>query len=500
MGKTSQYPTTEEIIFGSPLSKEANRIHNWLVTGKVRKIAPKIYTTNLHDQPEDIILRNWYKILAHQYPDGLLSHRSAFEYRPVNGYIFLTGSYKRRIELPGLIVQMMEGPSPLDNDPPFFNSLRVSSEARAFLENLQTARRTADAPVKTVTQEALENKLEAILRQRGETGLNRLRDEAKLIAQSLHMAGEYEKLNKLISGILATGESKYLKSELALARAKGMPIDADRVHLFDTLCDYLLRQDFASYPDHNAALPAAYRNFAFFEAYFSNYIEGTEFEVEEAKQIIFSKTPIPARDEDSHDILGTYAVVSSIEGMSKVPVDADQLLELLRQRHSILLSARTSKKPGKFKDKNNRAGNTEFVDHELVIGTLRKGFELHQQLQHPFAKAAYMMFMVSEVHPFLDGNGRIARVMMNAAMTHAKLSKIIIPTVFQEDYLGALKLFTKSRGPEAYVRMLYRAYQFSATIFGEDIDEMEQYLVGCDAFNTPKEDKLNFDVSRLRPI
>ena len=76
------------------------------------------------------------------------------------------------------------------------------------------------------------------------------------------------------------------------------------------------------------------------------------------------------------------------------------------------MSARTSKKPGEFKDVNNRAGNTQFVEWSLVSGTLKRGYEWYTLLQHPFAKAAYMMFMISEVHPFLDGNGRIAREMM----------------------------------------------------------------------------------------
>ncbi|MEI7486235.1 MAG: Fic family protein, partial [Chryseobacterium sp.] len=81
--------------------------------------------------------------------------------------------------------------------------------------------------------------------------------------------------------------------------------------------------------------------------------------------------------------------------------------------------------PGVFKTINNRAGNTEFVDWQLVAGTLKKGFEWYKLLQHPFSKAAYIMFLVSEVHPFLDGNGRMARVMMNAELSSKGLSKII---------------------------------------------------------------------------
>lgn len=78
----------------------------------------------------------------------------------------------------------------------------------------------------------------------------------------------------------------------------------------------------------------------------------------------------------------------------------------------------------------------------------------------------YMMFLVSEVHPFLDGNGRIARVMMNAELSAKGLSRIIIPTVYREDYMGALRKLTRQRIADAYVGMLLRAYEFSSTLTG----------------------------------
>ena len=96
-----------------------------------------------------------------------------------------------------------------------------------------------------------------------------------------------------------------------------------------------------------------------------------------------------------------------------------------------------------FKMQNNHAGDTHFVDCTLVRGTLRKGSEYYQALEHPFAKAVFMLFMISEVHPFTDGNGRISRIMMNAELVAADQSKIIIPTVFREDYLDALRRLTR---------------------------------------------------------
>jgi fido (protein-threonine AMPylation protein) len=102
------------------------------------------------------------------------------------------------------------------------------------------------------------------------------------------------------------------------------------------------------------------------------------------------------------------------------------------------LAARKSKKPRQIKDRNNRAGETHFVDHTLVKGTLVKGFDYYQALVHPFAKAAFMMFMISEVHPFLDGNGRISRIMMNAEFMTKNQTRNIIPCPLHFQFLKLL--------------------------------------------------------------
>jgi len=100
------------------------------------------------------------------------------------------------------------------------------------------------------------------------------------------------------------------------------------------------------------------------------------------------------------------------------------------------------------------------------------------------------MFVLSEVHPFLDGNGRIARVMMNAELVKGGQSKIIIPTVYRDDYLGALKKLTKRGDSKPYVKMLQRGHEFSENIFGDNMDEMQQYLKQCNAFIEPTEARL----------
>jgi hypothetical protein len=482
-------PRLQEVLFGSSDKAESAKISSLEKQGLIKKIAPRIYTSNMEEEPAVIIKRNWFRILASQYPEAILSHRTALEFRPTpGGHVYLTYSYTNNVKLPGMTIHFLKGSGPIEGDKPFFEKLYVSQEARAYLENLQSSRGTGEES-KTLSQPDIEEKLDTIVRVKGEDALNALRDRARNIAESLGMEKEFTKLNQLISALLATGFSKKLQSPVAKARVLGDPFDPGRIDLFENLYQVLAGGIFPDLADMNKT-KKAYQNFAFFESYFSNYIEGTEFLVSEAKEIITTETPLPSRDEDSHDILGTYEIVADKTEMNNIPGDADRMLKLLQERHAVLLRARLSKKPGQFKDINNRAGSTEFVDWQLVSGTLKKGFEWYSLLQHPFSKAAYIMFLISEVHPFLDGNGRIARVMMNAELSSTGLSKIIIPTVYRDDYIGPLKQFTKQRTPDAYVRMLLKAWEFSSNIFGEDLEAMEDYLTRCNAFKEPKEGKL----------
>jgi len=471
----------QEVIFSSRDSKLSNQISKMEKAGKLRKISARIYSPNFTDSPATIIRRNLFAILGKLYPGSLLSHRSALEFQPTStGQLFITYSYTKRINLPGLTLRLMEGSGPIEGDNPLSGDLYASQMERALLENMQVSRQSGpESKILTLTE--LESRLEQVVRVKGEVGLNELRDKARTIAGKLDMQNEFEKLNKLIGALLNTHPSKILSSPLALARAFGNPYDPARLPIFEKLFIELRQQQFKDLPDKNTT-KQAFRNFAFFEAYFSNYIEGTEFELDEAKMIIDTNTPLPNRNEDSHDILGTYQLVSNREEMSITPTNSKQLLEILLYRHKVLLSARASKLPGQFKDKNNRAGDTHFVDHSLVRGTLIKGFDFYQALPHPFARAAFIMFLVSEVHPFLDGNGRIARVMMNAELFKHHQSKIIIPTVYRDDYLSAIRKLTRKEEPKAYVGMLLRAFEFSSTVVGDDIDGMEKHLEASNAF------------------
>lgn len=479
----------QEVIFGSPDSKISKQISKLEKKGTIRKIAPRLYTSNLTDPVEEIIRRNLFIILGNLFPGALLSHRSALEFKPTeSGQIFLTYKYTKKISLGGININFLKGPAPIAGDILFAGALYVSQKERAFLENLQISKKMGSES-KTLKVSELEDKLEQIIRINGEKELNKTRDTAQRIAEKLSMQKEFEKLNKLISALLTTHNSRILSSPLAIARAFGAPYDPARIELFEILYRELQTREFKKRPDKNIS-NKAFRNFAFFESYFSNYIEGTVFNIKDAQHIIATNKPFPARNDDSHDILGTFHIVSNKREMSVVPETSDELITILKYRHKILLQARKDKNPGLFKDINNFAGQTFFVDFNLVQGTLIKSYDFYRSLTSPFTKACFMMFFISEIHPFTDGNGRIARVMMNAELVKQGQSKIIIPTVFREDYLLTLRKLTRKKDPDPYIRMMEKAHEFSENIHGEDMKEMQNYLEKSNAFLEYTEGKL----------
>lgn len=479
----------QEVIFSSSDPKISKQISRLEKRGKIRKIAQRVYSSNQTDEPEEIIRRNLFRVLGRLYPGAILSHRSAFEFEPTNeGHIFLTYSYTKKINLAGITLRFLEGPEAIPGDNQISGGLYVSQRARAFLENLQQAKNVSGSS-KCLPVVSLEEKLEQVIRVNGEEELNNIRDRAREIASGLNMEKEFARLNSIIGALLSSHSNRILSSPVAVARAFGYPYDPARIRLFESLFRALKTSEFRNRPDRNSS-SGSFRNFAFFESYFSNYIEGTVFEVDEAKSIVDSNKPLPARNADSHDILGTYRIVSNKEEMLHTPGTAEELLQIITYRHSILLEARPDSNPGLLKDRNNFAGLTAFVDFNLVKGTLIQAFDFYQALDHPFARAAYLMFAVSEVHPFIDGNGRIARIMMNAELVKAGHSKIIIPTVLRDDYLSSLRKLSRQGNPKPYVSMLQIAHEFSENIHDDNYTEMLHFLRKCNSFQENTEARL----------
>ncbi len=453
--------------------------------GELRRLARGLYTWNLDEPPERLLRRRWMDVAALYFPGAVLVDRSAVEARPAaDGSVFLDSGPERAhptaVRLPGLDIKPRAGPGAVPGDMQF-GLLHRSGEARTALDNMRPSRARSGV-ARTLTTAELEEWLERIARNRGEDDLLRIRAEARELAPALGVEDEQHRLDELISALLGTGDS-HLVTETARARGKRQPFDANRVTLFGTLHGALAGLVPALRPEP----PDPQRVFAFFEAYFSNFIEGTEFEVEEAEEIVFEGIVPEERPEDAHDILGTFRVVTDPELRARVPADAGDLAELLRLLNRNILEGRPDMAPGEWKQRPNRAGGTSFVAPDLVLGTLEEAWRFYETLSAGVPRALFAMFAVSEIHPFADGNGRVSRALLNAELSAAEQCRIPIPLCYRADYLGALRAMSRQGNPEPLLRMADRAQRWASLVDWSTRDRAMPQLNRSNALVAPDE-------------
>jgi len=469
-----------------------HEVQRGLAAGTLRKIGPKLYTTDLQTPLEDLARQEWKDIVRLVAPQAVIGYRTAIELEPTpEGVVHLVGKSKRTATYSGLIVAVHPGPGALPGDTPFLGTLFLASRARALLESLKPSRRRSVIGRKNLDRDIIESTVERMMRTRGESAANELREQARSLAHDLGAERELAVLEGIIGTMLGS-RSERLSSPIAIARSQGQPYDGDRVELFTILASELADWSPSVRPDP-IGTATSFSNVAFFDAYFSNWIEGTQFDVEEARKIVFENKK-SSRPADAHDILGTYRIVSDRQEMSRSmatpQIEWGEFFRLLTGRHAEIMAARPDMRPGKFKTEPNFAGQSSFVSPELAEGTLGKGFELLKTLDGGFRRAAFLMFVISEVHPFGDGNGRVARVFMNAELVADGQKRIIIPTVYREDYLLNLKAATNRRGFGGYVSMLDRAQEFVSRVNFSRYDLARVELGHANAFESPTDSRL----------
>lgn len=441
--------------------------------------------------PVDLVVqRNWQKILGHILPGAVVSHLSALRNGITpNGEVILShpARFNASISLPGVTAVLMKGPGALPGDMPLGDTgLYWSSRPRMLLENLVKTRGTRP---RTAGKTGVEEKLVEILNASGETALNRIRDDARGLAESLEASKEFNTLNELVGALQGTYALGTLATSAGVLVAKGTPADAEQLGRLTLLADHLRITPLPDFPDIAMEDPAR-TNFAFLESYFSNYVEGTKFSIKEAEGIVLRNEIVPNRPKDSHDILGVFKLILHPHFRSSPP-PPNEILDGLCERHKIMLERRPEIAPGEFKTKTNYAGQTKFVEPGFVRGTLLEGAKLATSVPEGLARAIFYAFLVSDIHPFTDGNGRVSRLVMNSELSRLGRCRIIVPTLFHEQYVDAQRALTRNNDPVPIVHAMRRAAEWTTLFEYQDLKQVVLEMAKANAFEEdPKDFKL----------
>ena len=195
--------------------------------------------------------------------------------------------------------------------------------------------------------------------------------------------------------------------------------------------------------------------------YSSNALEGNSLTLTETKVLLEDGITVGGKPiRDCYEATGhakAYDYMLTLARSKDFRLAEDAILRL----HHLFYNGIDEERAGRYRTGQVFITGTEYIPPtaeevpELMQAFIADVNEKRSKL-HPVHLAAYAHRRLVDIHPFQDGNGRTARLLMNLILINTGYCVVSIPPVLRHDYIAALQQAQRSKSPsdEAFVKLI----------------------------------------------
>lgn len=176
--------------------------------------------------------------------------------------------------------------------------------------------------------------------------------------------------------------------------------------------------------------------------YSSNAIEGNTLDLAETKVVIEDGITVGGKPMKDHfEAIGHAKAYDEVINLAKKDYFAQDDIKNL---HKLFYTQIDAEKAGKYRETQViiTGSDVEFPKPEMLDLKMQEFIDKLPELKrtlHPVEYASMVHIIFVNIHPFIDGNGRVARLLMNLALLQSGYNIVSISPVVRSDYIRALQ-------------------------------------------------------------
>lgn len=225
--------------------------------------------------------------------------------------------------------------------------------------------------------------------------------------------------------------------------------------------------------------------------YTSNAIEGNTLTRQETAMVVEEGLTVAGKSLTEHQEALNHAqafdFIQTLADKKRQAITAREILDI----HSIILNRIDDASKGKYRTVAVRLkGSETILPNALKVPELMKEFItwLHSdKSDNPVKIAIDAHFKLVSIHPFVDGNGRTARLLMNLLLMQAGYPPAIIRKEDRSTYIHSLEKGQTKNDLSTYYDLMLEAVDRSLDIYLEAVEPESLESVSKQRFYTTDE-------------